>query len=137
VRETGNRASHIVVFQAQESVDQPATMRRHRQLGKRWRFHLATALGLRYLAVKISDVNVEDFSHAHHHGRAQAVNALFVFLNLLERDTERFAQILLAQFIMMRRARSRSPKYLSIGPALRGVPLTSLARFLLIDRPLP
>jgi hypothetical protein len=37
---------------------------------------------------------------------------------------------------MMRRARSRSPKYLSIGPALRVVALTSfLVRFLLIDRP--
>ena len=38
----------------------------------------------------------------------------------------------------MRRARSRSPKYLSIGPVLRVVALwvTCLARFLLTDRPL-
>src|ERR1700722_1290307 len=62
------------------------------------RFDLAYALGLWYPVVKISDVNVEDFNHAHHHGRAQTISALFVFLNLLERDTERFTQIALAQF---------------------------------------
>ena len=89
VREIGNRASHLVVFQVEESVDQPATMQRQRKLGERWRFDLAAALGLWYLVVKISDVNAEDFSNAHHHGRAQAVSALFVFLNLLERNAQR------------------------------------------------
>jgi hypothetical protein len=40
---------------------------------------------------------------------------------------------------MTRRACSRSPKYLSIGPVLRAVPrrMTRLTRFLLMDRPLP
>src|ERR1700732_1845667 len=89
VREIGNRAAQRIVFQAEESVVQPATMRRHRHLGKRWRFDLAAALGLWYLVVKISDVDVEDFSHAHHHGRAHSVSGLFVFLNLLERNAQR------------------------------------------------
>jgi hypothetical protein len=79
VREIGNRAAQHVGFQAQESVDQPATMQRQDKLGKRWRFDLAAALDLWYLVVKISDVNVEDFSHAHHHGRAQAVSAFLYF----------------------------------------------------------
>jgi hypothetical protein len=98
LREIGNRASHLIVFQAEESVDQPATVQARRKLGERWRFDLAAALGLWYLVVKICDVNVEDFSNAHHHGRGKPVSALFVFLNLLERDTERFAQIALAHF---------------------------------------
>jgi hypothetical protein len=98
VREIGNRASHLVVFQVEESVDQPATVQARRKFGERWRFDHAAALGLWYLVVKISDVNFEDFGNAHHHGRGKPVSALFVFLNLLERDTEQFAQIALAHF---------------------------------------
>jgi len=64
VREIGNRAAQHVVFQAEESIDQPATMQGERKLGQRWRFDLAVALGVWYLVVKISDVNVEDFSNA-------------------------------------------------------------------------
>jgi len=58
---SGNRASHLVVFQVEESVDQPATMQRQRKLGERWRSISAAALGLWYLVVKISNVNVRGF----------------------------------------------------------------------------
>jgi hypothetical protein len=136
-REIGNRSAQGIVFQAEESVDQPATMQRERKLSRRWRDDLAAALCLWYLVVKISDVDVEGFSHAHHHGRAQSVDALFVFLNLLERYPSFLPSSSWVIFIMMRRARSWSPKYLSIGPVLRVVPgrMTRLARFMLIDRP--
>jgi hypothetical protein len=79
VREIGNRTAQLVVFEIEESIDQPATVQGERKLGQRWRFDLAAAIGLWYLVVKISGVDVEDFSNPHHRGRAQSVDALLVF----------------------------------------------------------
>src|SRR5258707_135587 len=85
LRKISNRAAQLIVFQFENSVDQPATMQRERKLGQRWRFNLSAAPDLLRLVEKISDVDVENLSHAHHQGRAHPIEALFIFLDLLKR----------------------------------------------------